>query len=41
MHPNNAQVVWQRPPQTLSGAVWKYIIFIHKNQVINIKEREE
>ena len=23
----------------LSDAVWKYIIFIHKNQVINIKER--
>lgn len=25
----------------LPDAVWKYIIFIHKNQVINIKEGEE
>lgn len=41
VHPNNVQVVWRHPPQVLPCAVWEYIIFIHKNDVINIKEREE
>ena len=41
VYPNSTQVIRQYSPQVLPDAVSEYSIFIHKNIVINNKEREE
>ena len=39
VHPDDTWVIRQHSPQVLPDVVPKYMIFIHTNKVINIKER--